>query len=401
MDLRFSARDEQFRMELRAFIQQELPPWWRGMFVDDERIIPFTLQFCQRLADRGWLVPRWPKEFGGGDGTIWQEVILREEMWAHDEPRGPQYLNLNFIGPMIIRFGTEEQKHRFLPPMAKGTALWTQGFSEPDSGTDLASIRTTAIREGNSYRINGQKIWNSYADAPAQWCLLVARTDPERERRAGISVLLVDMSIPGISVRPIRSMGGPRDINEIFFDDVITPSDCLLGGENEGWQVITAGLTFERLGIARYARTARLVRQLSEYLRSDEAQEIDDDVRAGISQQLSTLYVQQEAARWLTYEALASFERGDVPSVDTAIARVHCTLVEQEAGRVGLETLGCLGRLRQGDPLAPLDGAVERQWLHNIPASIVAGTLEVQKNIIARQGLWLPGEARTGPSRSR
>src|SRR3990172_2775891 len=148
MDFGWSEEEERFRGELRDFLAAELPAWWRGMFVDDDRALPETRRFCEKLAARGWLTMAWPREYGGQEASVWKQAILREEMWAHDEPRGPQYMNLNYIGPCIMRFGTEDQKRRFLPPMAAGEVLWTQGFSEPGAGSDLAAVSTRAERRG-------------------------------------------------------------------------------------------------------------------------------------------------------------------------------------------------------------------------------------------------------------
>src|SRR5207237_6896294 len=173
-------------------------------------------------------------------------------------------MNLNYIGPLIMRFGTADQQERFLPPMARGDVIWTQGFSEPNAGSDLASLATRAEDRGDHFVVNGQKIWSSYADAPADWCLLLVRTDARRPKHEGISVLLVDLATPGITVRPIDTMAGPHEFNEIFLDDVVVPRDCLLGDQDRGWQVIVAGVTFERAGIARYARAGRIIELLVE-----------------------------------------------------------------------------------------------------------------------------------------
>ncbi|HTD25586.1 MAG TPA: acyl-CoA dehydrogenase family protein, partial [Candidatus Elarobacter sp.] len=197
MDFAFTDEEEGFRAELRAFLAEELPAWWRGMFVDDPRALPFTRAFCAKLAARGWLTLAWPRAYGGQDASPWKQAILREEMWAHEEPRGPQYMNLNYIGPCVMRFGSEAQKRRFLPSMAAGAVVWTQGFSEPGAGSDLAAIATRAEERGDHFVVDGQKTWNSYADAPADWCFLLARTTPGAARHAGLSVLLVDMRTPG------------------------------------------------------------------------------------------------------------------------------------------------------------------------------------------------------------
>ena len=385
MDFAFTPDEEQFRAELRGFLAAELPTWWRGIFVDDPRAIPFTRAFCGKLAARGWLTMAWPKAYGGADASPWKQAVLREEMWAHDEPRGPQYMNLNYIGPCIMRFGNDAQKRRFLPPMAAGDVLWTQGFSEPGAGSDLAAVTTRAEKRGDRFVVQGQKIWNSYADAPADWCFLLVRTSNEGKRHHGLSVLLVDMRTAGITVRPIDSMAGPHELNEIFFDEVPVPEDCLLGAVSQGWEIVTAGLTFERVGIARYARAGRVIELLVEHAKRT-GHAADPDVR----RKLAGLRAGYEAARLLNYRAISLQAAGQVPTVEVSIARLHNTQLEQQVSHVGLEILGLQGQLIADDPTAPLAGLVHRQWVRTIPTTVTAGTLEIQKNIIAERGLGLP-----------
>lgn len=390
MDFEFDSRERALREEIHLFLEQELPAWWRTMFADDDRVIPVTRDICQKLASRGWLTITWPEEFGGSNGPIWDQVILREEMWAHGEPRGPQYMNLNYIGPMIMRFGTPDQKSRFLKPMAAGTVIWTQGFSEPGAGSDLAALRTAARQVDGGFVINGQKIWNSYADSPAEWCLLLARTDPDAPKHRGISVFLVDMQTPGITVRPIDSMAGPRDINEIYFDDVLVPLNCLLGELNDGWPMVMTGLTFERVGIARYARSARIIEVLVDYARTALPGAVDPEVRFEMRQRLAELYCRCEAARLLNYHAISRQAGGHTQSVEASLARIHNTLLEQQVSHVGMELLGIGAQLTEEDPTAPLEGLMAHEWLHNIPATIEGGSLEIQKGIISERGLGLP-----------
>ena len=385
MDFAFTADEERFREELRAFLAEALPAWWRGMFVDDPRAIPFTRAFCRELAARGWLTMSWPREWGGQEASPWKQTILREEMWAHDEPRGPQYMNLNYVGPCIMRFGTEAQKRRFLPPMAAGDVVWTQGFSEPGAGSDLAAVATRAEAHGDHFVVKGQKLWSSYADAPADWCLLLARTGTGARRHEGLSVLLVDMRLPGITVRPIDSMAGPHELNEVFYDDVRVPRDCLLGVEGQGWEILTTGLALERIGVARWARARRVIELLVEHVKAAGLAR-DPEVR----RKLAALRVRYEAARLLSYRVVSLQARGEVPGVEASIARLHNTQLEQLVGHVGLELLGLGGQLTAGAPGAPLDGLLHRQWARNVPTTIAAGTLEVQKEIIARRGLGLP-----------
>lgn len=388
MDFAFTVEDERFRQDLRDFLQVTLPDWWRGMFVDDPRAIPFTRELCRQLAERGWLTLAWPPQHGGAGASVWTQTVVREEMWAAEEPRGPQYMNLNYIGPLVMRFGTPEQQARFLPPMARGEVIWCQGFSEPDAGSDLASLRTRAEARGDDFVVNGTKIWTSYADAPADWCLLLVRTDPAAPPHQGISVLLVDMTMPGIDVRPIDTMAGPHEFNEVTFHDVVVPQDCLLGEQDRGWDAITAGLAFERVGIARYARAARVLELLVEHANATGRAQ-DPTVRA----RLVDVRARVEAARVLSYRAVSVLAAGSVPTVEASIARIHATQLEQWVGHVGLELLGPTGLLQGGDPWAPLAGEVQRHFVRNIPTTIAAGTLEVQKNVVAHRGLGLPRQA--------
>jgi alkylation response protein AidB-like acyl-CoA dehydrogenase len=358
------------------------------MFVDDDRAMPFTRDLCKKLAEKGWLTMAWPPEHGGQGASVWMQAIVREEMWAREEPRGPQYMNLNYIGPLLMRFGTPEQQERFLPAMARGEVIWTQGFSEPDAGSDLASLTTRAEDQGDHFVVNGQKIWTSYADSPADWCLLLVRTDPTTRKHDGISVLLVDMKTPGITVRPIDTMAGPHEFNEVFLDDVQVPRDCLLGDQNAGWEVIVAGLTFERVGIARYARAGRVLELLVAY--ANESGLGDDPT---VRDRLADLRARYEAARLLNYSAISLQATGVVPTIEASIARMHNTQLEQQVGHVGLELLGAAAQLRASDPWAPLRGEIHRYWTRNIPTTVAAGTLEIQKNIVAQRGLGLPRES--------
>ena len=390
MDFDFRPEEKQFREDVQAFLKQELPDWWRGLFSEDDRVTGLTRQICEKLAARGWLTISWPREYGGAAENEWKQAVIREEMWANDEPRGPQYMNLNYIGPMIMKFGTPEQKARFLPPMAAGKVIWCQGFSEPGAGSDLASLRTRADDAGDHFVINGSKIWTSYADFPADFCMLLARTDQKAPKHKGISVFALDMRTRGITVRPIRSMGGPRDFNEVFFDEVVVPRDCLLGNKNEGWMMVVAGLSFERVGVARYAKAAHVIEMLVDYARNTVVDGRPLAERPDVRAKIADLYCRCQAARLLNYRAISMQAKGQVPSIEGSIARVHNTLVEQFAGQAGLDIIGPSGQIMQGDPLAPIDGRIERQWIHEIAATIAAGTIEVQKNIIAQRGLSLP-----------
>jgi len=391
MEFEFSAEQEEFRRELRTFLDERLTDEWRGVFGSNSlENIPLTRTICRALGDRGWLTLSWPPEYGGMGSDLWSQMVLREEMFGRGEPRGPQYMNLNYIGPMIMKFGTEEQKQRFLPPMAAGGVIWTQGFSEPDAGSDLASLSTRAEVRDDHFVVNGQKIWNSYAGSPADWCLLLVRTDPEAPKHKGISVLLVDMATPGVTVRPIESMAGIGEINEIFFDDAVVPRDCLLGPLHGGWPVIVAGLALERTGIALHSRAATAIAKLADYAKRTERDGRPLSSDPGVRRKIADLYVRYRAARLISYRVTSMIEAGRDPVAEASMAWIHGSLLLQDVGRVGLQILGEPGQLIEGDPDAPLDGAVEREWVEMLPMTIAAGTVDVQKLIVAQRGLGLP-----------
>ena len=381
---------EQFRTELRAFLDEELPDWWTHLFNVDERVPGFMVELCRKLADKGWLTMAWPKEFGGQEADIWMRMVLNEEMRYRGEPRGSHYMCVNYIGPLIMQVGTPEQQERFLPPMSSGDVLWCQGFSEPGAGSDLSALQTKAIDNGDCFVVNGQKIWTSYA-THAEWCLLIARSDPSSERYNGLSVFAVDMKSPGLTVRPIDSLGGPSEINEVFFEDVEVPYDCLLGPVNEGWSVIVNALANERLGIAFHSYIQDPFDKLLEYVKTtndEHGRPLSEKpaVRAG----LVRMYAQWRAARMLFYRVAAEHEMGNMDVVGPAISKVFATEAAMKAADVAFDILGPRAQLNEHDVSAPLGGLAVNQWVYTLPTLIAAGTNEIQRNIIAQRGLGLP-----------
>lgn len=390
MNFEFPPEAEEFRLELRQFIADELPDWWTHMFYDDERVFPFARQFCQKLADRGWLTMAWPKEYGGQDADIWMQLTLSEEMRYAGEPRGPQYMNLNYIGPLLMNVGTPEQKDRFLKPMTAGDVVWCQGFSEPGAGSDLAAVQTRATDNGSCYVINGQKIWTSYAPH-ADWCLLVARSDPDSKRHRGLSVFAVDMKTPGLTVRPIKSLAGPSEINELFFDDVEVPYDCLIGKLNEGWPAITSSLANERLGMPFHTYSIIVFDQLMEYAKStvDETGRPLTE-RPAVQEALLKIHARWRASRMLVARLAGDHAQGEVDQVGSAIYKVFAPESYLFAANVGFDILGPGAQLSEMDPMAPLGGMVPTHWKLGIPGVIAGGSSHIQRNIIAQRGLGLP-----------
>ena len=289
-----------------------------------------------------------------------------------------------------MQVGTPEQRERFLSPWLQAMRFGVRGFSEPGAGSDLASLQTKAIDNGKCFVVNGQKIWTSYAQH-AEWCLLIARSDPDSKRHKGLSVFALDMKSPGVTVRPIDSLGGPSEINELFFEDVEIPYDCLLGPVHEGWSVIVNALANERLGIAFHAYILDPLDKLLEYVKTTEDEEgrllsEKPSVRAG----LVRMHARWRAARMLFYRVAADFELGNTDVVGPAISKVFASEAAMFAADVAFNVLGPKAQLGEYDASAPLGGLAVNQWIYTIPTLIAAGTNEIQRNIIAQRGLGLP-----------
>lgn len=380
MDFDFTDDEEQLRRELRQFVDEHMRPDWSHLDRDmpTQAEIDDCLDFCQGLADRGLLTPQWPAEYGGRDATLWEQCVISEELWGAGEPRAPQYMNVNWIGPAIMALGTPEQKAYHLKRISAGDVLWCQGFSEPDAGSDLSALRTRAIRDGDVYIVNGQKIWTSYAHA-AEFCFLLVRTDPDAENpRDGISILLVPMDLPGIEVREIPSLETSHLIHEVFFNDVAVPVDCRLGEENEGWKIIRVTLANERVGNARHEWNLRM---FDAVLEEAEALELDTDEQfwATLGRYLSYT----AAARVLNYVAVDAANR-DLPERDTLASVYRAQMAQMELGTAHafLDLLGseALVKESRGD----------YQQKSGLLSTIGAGSLEMQLNNVARFALGLP-----------
>lgn len=362
------------RARLRALIAQEMPPDYRGPFHDDEAIAA-TRRFCRTLAEERLLTIAWPREWGGADAGIWEQTALREEMWAHDEPRGAQYMGLSWVGPAIMRFGTEAQKTQHLPRIGRGEVTWCQGFSEPEAGSDLAALQLSATRDSDRWLLNGQKIWTSYADI-AQWCFLAARTSHGKVKQHGITIFLIPLDRPGITVRPIGSMLGSHHLNEVFFDDVVAEATEVLGEVDGGWEVITGVLSFERVGIPRYARSDRILQQLASILAREPS---GSALRLAHARALARCRV----ARLLNYRALSMHDEGDVPLVEPALARIAATLLDQEVAELAAEVLG--PDAVDPAPEVELNGRVEDHWRYARASTVAAGTTDIQRLIVGRE----------------
>ncbi len=366
----------ELRGELRRLIAAEVPPDFLGAFTDDPADLAVAQRFSRTLAERGLLCAAWPGEFGGRGASIWEQTVVREEMWAHHEPRGAQYMGVNWVGPTIMRHGTPEQQRKHLPPIARGEVIWCQGFSEPDSGSDLASLRTTARRDGDGWRISGQKIWTSYAGM-AKWCFLLARTSREDRKQQGLTVFLLPMSDPGIEVRPIRSMLGPHHLNEVFFDGVRATEADVLGTVGGGWPVVQEVLAFERVGIARYARCERLLQAAPEVLG-----ESWDALPAALRGRWARMLTHCRRARLLAYHVVSLQDSGRVTPGDAAAYRIAVTRLDQDSGGV----LTDIAAFVTGEAAAQrrFRRAVADHARYSHAATVASGSIEIQRILLAR-----------------
>ncbi|MEX2245912.1 MAG: acyl-CoA dehydrogenase family protein [Dehalococcoidia bacterium] len=384
MDLRFSPEEEAFREEVRTFLRAELPVDARPDRADGWQ---FHRSFIRKLADRGWNTLGWPKEWGGQGAGHLTQLVFNEEMAYADAPSTD--LGVDRVGPTIILYGTGEQKQRFLPPIVRGEAIWCQGFSEPGAGSDLASLQTSAVEDGDTFIINGSKVWTSFAHL-AEWMILLARTDPDAPKHKGISYFLLDMKTPGITVRPLVDMLGRHTFNQVFFDNLRVPRDCLVGEKDRGWYVATTTLDFERSGIARVMGGIRTYEQLvafaADALRTGAIREAARPVRW----RLADLRIEYEVGRMLAYRVAWLQSRNQVPNYEASVSKMFGSELAQRLAGTGMQLMGMAGQLAPGSPWAPLHGRIEAMYLGAAALTIAAGTSEINRGIIAGRGLGLP-----------
>ncbi|WP_041255109.1 acyl-CoA dehydrogenase family protein [Frankia sp. EAN1pec] len=364
------------RRELRQLVREHVPPDFLGAFTADPADLEVAQAFCRTLAERGLLCMAWPREFGGRESSPWEQMAVREEMWALHEPRGAQYMGVNWVGPTIMRHGTAEQQARHLPPISRGEVIWCQGFSEPEAGSDLASLRTTARRDGDGWRVTGQKVWTSYATM-AQWCFLLARTSKGARRQQGLTVFLVPMSDPAIEVRPIASMIGPHHLNEVFFDELRVTEADVLGTVDEGWSLVQEVLAFERVGIARYARVERLLHEAPAAL-GDQWEKLPEELRGRWARML----VHARRARLLAYRVVALQASGRIRPDDSAAYRIAVTRLDQESAEVLMDIVAEASLPDEAG--RRFRRAVADHRRYSVSATVASGSVEMQRILMAR-----------------
>ena len=393
MDFHDTRQEADFRADVRAFFERELPAELRrrGVFSDTfdlggERSDAFVT-WWRKLDARGWLAPAWPTEYGGAGLSVTEQFIFSEEQALARAPRLGG-INIGWAGPIIMLYGADEQKSRFLSSILSGDQVWCQGFSEPGAGSDLASLQTRAVRDGDDYVVNGQKIWTSGAQN-AHYMLLLARTDTEAPKHKGLSYFLLDMKTPGITVRPIVTMTGSSEFNEVFFDNVRIPQGNLVGEENRGWYIATTTLDLERSGISGSIGTVLQMRDLVDWAREHlDAPQCTIARDPSLRYELADRAVGAEVARLMSYQIVSMQAAGLIPNKEASVAKLYASELEQRISTTSMKLLGLYGQLL--DDRAPIGGNVARRYLLTVASTIGGGTSEIQRNVIAQRGLGLP-----------
>jgi alkylation response protein AidB-like acyl-CoA dehydrogenase len=378
VDLTYSPEEEAFRARVRAWLADNLPR-------PEERRDPGALRvWHRRLHAAGFIGTTWPREYGGGGLTPIEQSILNEELARADAPPAAGGMGVLWVGPAIIRFGTAEQKQRWLPPILAGEEVWCTGYSEPNAGSDLAALTTRAIGGGDSYVVIGQKVWTTLANE-ADWCFLLARTSTDGPKHAGLSILLVDMRSPGVEVRPLRQLTGDAEFNEVFFHEVRVPTAHRLGREGDGWRIVMSALVDERNAMA----TAIRVDKVFEHVRAT--------IRArGLSgdplwrQRAADLAVGCHIIKCAGLRALSDDVAGRTSPGLSSAMKLACSELNQRLSAAGHELEGPYGTLWRGSTRAPADGFWAHRMLYDRCLTIAGGTSEVQRNVIAQRVLGLP-----------
>jgi pimeloyl-CoA dehydrogenase large subunit len=400
MDLRFTPEENAFREQVRAFMRAALPEAIRRKMVEGRRLVKEDLVTWQRILNKeGWAVPHWPVAWGGTGWTPVQQYIFRDEMQQTPAPE-PLAFGTYMVGPVIATFGSDAQKRRFLPRIANLDDWWCQGFSEPGAGSDLASLKTTAGRDGDDYIVNGQKTWTTLAQY-ADWIFCLARTDPAAKKQEGISFLLIDMKTPGITVRPIQTIDGGHEVNEVFFDDVRVPAQNRVGEENKGWDYAKFLLGNERIGIARVGISKARIRRLKEiaaFERSGDKRLIEDE---RFAMKIAAVEVQLKALEMTQLRVVAAERDNDgKPDPASSILKIRGSEIQQSISELLLEAVGPYALPDQAPhdeserwnepPIGPeWAGPQAPHYFNWRKASIYGGSNEIQKNIIAKAILGL------------
>jgi alkylation response protein AidB-like acyl-CoA dehydrogenase len=400
MDFRDSPEEAAFRQEVRAFVAKEYQgdtgeaqSAAQAASAGGADAMAAYKSWMTKLATRGWVAPAWPVEYGGAGMTIMEQFIFNEELAQARVPR-PGGIGITMAGPTIIVYGSDDQKTQHLSGMLTGGKIWCQGFSEPGSGSDLASLQTKAVRDGDDYIVNGQKIWTTGAQY-ADRMILMARTDQEAPKHKGISYFLLDMKSPGVSVRPLVNMAGTSGFNEVFFEDVRIPRKDLLGEENRGWYVGTTTLDFERSSIGTSIAQGQSVEDLIAWVKERKDGALHPTVRL----QLAERNIEASAARLMSYQVISLQNRGLVPNHEASAVKIYAAELNQRITNTAMNVAGLFSQLEPSRKdgkdsattrYAPNKGRFARTYLQAVASTIAGGTSEINRGIIATRGLGLP-----------
>ena len=385
---------EAFRAEVRAFLGQNLPPDWADRPVTDvprAEMYEFGRLWQRKLHDAGLLGLTWPKEYGGRGLTWMEELILHEELVLHRAPPPLNILGLGMAGPTIIAYGTPAQKARHLEKILTGEEIWCQGYSEPNAGSDLASLQARAVRDGDHFVVNGQKVWTSLAHI-ADWMMLLARTDPAAPKHKGITYFLLDMHSPGVTVRPLRQLTGDAEFNEVFLENVRVPAENVLGELNQGWGVGITTLMYERLALgfglqARFQIAMEAVLRLARRVTRDGAPASRHPV---LRQRLAQLAIDNAVFKYTGARAITKLLRGEMPGPEASAGKIWWCERHQALQDLAQEILGPYAQLSRGSPWAVDQGIWQYTFLRSRANSIEGGTTDIQRNIIGERVLGLP-----------
>ncbi len=391
MDFNFTPEDEAFRKELRAWLDKNKPERpiseTEGFFEEDEDDWKRRVAWFKKLHSGGWTGIDWPKQYGGRGATILQTIVYHQELGRARAPLPYIGSGTSLIGPTLMHWGTEEQKKRFIPKILSGDEIWCQGYSEPNAGSDLASLQTRAVEDGDDFVVNGSKIWTSSAQY-ADWIFLLVRTDPQAPKHKGISYLLVDMHSPGVTVRPLIQMTGAKGFNQVFFEDVRVPKKNLVGEKNQGWQVAITTLMFERTGAGGGGggQLRELVKLAQSVQRDGRPAWEDSSVR----QKIAEFYCETEALKYTGYRQLTRRLKGLPPGPEGSIMKLCGSELNLRIYMFAMELLGAYSQVEYRAPMAIDQG----RWLYRMLSArgmtIAAGSNQIQHNIIGERVLGLP-----------
>jgi alkylation response protein AidB-like acyl-CoA dehydrogenase len=396
MDFTLTPEQQSFRDEVRDWLKRNLPRSWverlhGGSDIPRPDAYEFLRQWQGKLNEAGFMGLTWPKESGGRGLTFMEEMILQQEMALAKAPPVLNILAVGMAGPTIIAYGTEEQKKRYPPKMLSCEEIWCQGYSEPNAGSDLAAVQTRAVKEGEYYVVNGQKVWTSLAHM-ADWMMLLARTDPDAPKHKGITYFLLDMKSPGVTVKPLKQITGDAEFNEVYFDNVRVHESQILGGVNNGWGVGLTTLMYERLalGFGIQVRLRIALDALVELARHTVKNGVPVTQDPVMRQKLAQMWIDTEVFKYTGARAITKLLKGELPGPEASTGKIMWVEGHQRLQELAMEIEGPFSQLTQGSPWAVAGGLWQHTFLRSRANSIEGGTTEIQRNIIGERVLGLP-----------